>query len=118
MDELLKVIGALPLPALLVFAAVVGVIFGVRYLGLLQGMNGQGGIAEAKAQVAAVIVDPTALNKAANEVAGLTVAITGATVTARAHTVATDRLADKIDELSDGVDKLRDQLVYVAANMK
>jgi len=118
MDELLKLIQALPLPALMVFAAVVGIIFGVRHLGLLQGMNGQGGGAEAKAQVAAVIVDPTALNKAADEVAGLTVAITDANVTARAHTAATDRLADKIGQLIDGIDDLRTEVIRSAAKMK
>lgn len=108
MEDLTKLVGSLPMPALIV---------GVRYLGLLQGQASPGG-ADTKAQVAAVIVDPTALTAAAAEVAGLAVAVTEASVTAQAHTAATDRLTRKVDELAEGVDKLRDQLVYVAAKLK
>lgn len=68
--------------------------------------------------MAAVIVDPTALNAAAGEVAGLAVVITQSMATVRAHTAAVDRQSDRIDELADGVDELRDQLVYIAAKMK
>src|SRR5690606_18777645 len=71
------------------------VAFVVARFGLLQGQKAAPAGAS-QAQVAAVIVDPTALNKAADEVAGLTVAITEASVTARAHTAATDRLSDKV----------------------
>jgi hypothetical protein len=116
MEELLKLIQGLPLPALMVFAAVVGIIFGVRYLGLLQGIKGPPA-SEATAQVAAVIVDPTALNKAADEAAGLAVAITDANVTARAHTAAIDRLAGEIKQLNNGVDDLRTELIRSAAKL-
>jgi hypothetical protein len=118
MAELVELLQSLPLPALIVFAAVVGLIFGVRYLGLLQGLRAPAGGSDNKAQVAAVIVDPTALTAAAAEVAGLTVAITEANVTGRAHTAATDRLADRVDELSGRVDRPTDKVVDAAANLK
>jgi hypothetical protein len=65
-----------------------------------------------------VIVDQTALNKAADEVADLTVAITDANVTAWAHTAATDRLADKMGQLIDGIDDLRTEVIRSAAKIK
>ena len=118
MAELVELLQSLPLPALIVFAAVLGLIFGVRYLGLLQGLHAPSSSSENKAQVAAVIVDPTALTAAAAEVAGLAVAVHEANVTGRAHTAATDRLADRIDELSGRVDRLTDKVVDAAAKLK
>jgi hypothetical protein len=52
------------MPALVTFGAVLAVIFGVRYFGLWQGQQHAPASSTASAQVAAVIVDPTALNKA------------------------------------------------------
>lgn len=52
----------LPPAALITFGAVLAVIFAARHLGLLQGQKATP--AADKAQVAAVIIDPTALNKA------------------------------------------------------
>jgi hypothetical protein len=49
----------LPPLAIITFGVTVAIIFGVRHLGLWQGAQ-----PAAAAQVAAVIVDPTALNKA------------------------------------------------------
>lgn len=118
MAELVELLQALPMPALIVFAAVVGLIFGVRYLGLLQGLRASPASSDSKAQVAAVIVDPTALTAAAAEVAGLAVAVTEATVSGRAHTAAIDRLADKIGQLTEGVDDLRTEVIRSAAKMK
>lgn len=118
MDELLKLLQSLPMPALLVFAAVLAVVIGVRYLGLWQGQHAAPAASAGAAQVAAVIVDPTALTKAADEVAGLAVAITEATVSGRAHTAATGRLADKIGQLIDGIDDLRTEAIRSAAKIK
>jgi hypothetical protein len=50
----------LPPLAIITFGVTVAIIFGVRHLGLWQGSRP----VEPAAQVAAVIVDPTALNKA------------------------------------------------------
>ncbi|WEK05791.1 MAG: hypothetical protein P0Y65_05915 [Candidatus Devosia phytovorans] len=114
MEKLLE----LPPLAIITFGAVLAVIFGVRYLGLWQGQNSGPAASAGAAQVAAVIVDPTALNAAAGEVAGLAMAVTEANVTARAHTAATDRLADKVDELSGRVDRLTDKVVDAAAKIR
>lgn len=116
-EKLLDLIAGQPL-ALVALGVALAVILSVRYLGLWQGQNASPAASAGSAQVAAVIVDPTALNAAAGEVSGLAVTITEAMAVVRAHTAAIDRQSDKIDQLADGVDKLRDQLVYVAANMK
>lgn len=118
MDELLKLIGALPLPALVVFAAVVGLIFGVRYLGLWQGQHAPAAGSAASATVAAVIVDPTALNAAAASVDGLTVAIAEANVIAKKHADGVNRLARVIEDLGEGVEKLKDQAVRLEGKIK
>lgn len=59
----------LPMPALLAFGAVLAVIFAVRYLGITQGEKAD---PARNAQVAAVIVDPTALNRLSAEASALT----------------------------------------------
>lgn len=51
----------LPLPAIIAFGVTLGVIFAARHFGL---SSGQRTGPENKAPIAAVIVDPTALNKA------------------------------------------------------
>lgn len=56
-------IANLPLPALLAFGATLGAVWGARALGLLQGQRATA--PSQTAQVAAVVVDPTALNRAA-----------------------------------------------------
>jgi hypothetical protein len=53
----------LPPLAIIVFGATLAVIFGVRYLGLLSGEKAPPEKSSASAQVAAVIVDPSALNR-------------------------------------------------------
>lgn len=54
----------LPPLAIIVFGATLAVIFGIRYLGLWQGEKTAPATSPASAQVAAVIVDPAALNAA------------------------------------------------------
>ena len=54
----------LPPLAVVIFGATLAVIFAVRYLGLWSGKNATPEKSSASAQVAAVIVDPTALNRA------------------------------------------------------
>lgn len=56
-------ISDLPPLALAFFGATLAVIFGVRYLGLLSGEKTPPDKSSSVAQVAAVIVDPTALNR-------------------------------------------------------
>lgn len=64
----------LPPLALVVFGGTLAVIFAVRYMGLLSGEKAPPEKASAAAQVAAVIVDPTALNRltAAGEALNMT----------------------------------------------
>ena len=56
----------LPPAALITFGGVLAVIFAARHLGLLQGQKATP--AGEKAQVAAVIVDPSALNRLSDQV--------------------------------------------------
>jgi len=116
MDALFDLIKDQPL-ALVAFGAVLALIFGVRHLGLWQGQlaaqKPSGG-----AQVAAVIVDPTALQQAAGEVAGLSVAVADATLAVRAHTAATDRLADEVREGVREMEELRRELRAMSDKMR
>lgn len=115
-------LSGLPIWAQVLIYTILGLSIAVAFLvarfGVAQGAKASPAASAAQAQVAAVIVDPTALNKAAGEVAGLAVAITEAMAVVRAHTAAVDRQADKIDGLAEGVDKLRDELIRASARMK
>lgn len=89
--------------AWVIFAVTMAVIFGVRHLGLLQGGKATPESSPAAAPVAAVIVDPTALNRATDAV--------------NAHTEATKRLTDAVIEASRQVgtlaieaDRIREEL--------
>jgi hypothetical protein len=64
----------LPPLAIIVFGATLAVIFAVRYMGLMAGEKAPPEKAASSAQVAAVIVDPTALNRltAAGEALNMT----------------------------------------------
>lgn len=116
MEALVEVIKDQPW-ALVPFGIVLALILGVRHLGLWQGQMAAQKPASG-AQVAAVIVDPTALSQAAAEVAGLTVAVTDATIAVRAHTAATDRLADEVKEGAREVHELRREVRAMADKMR
>lgn len=100
MEKLLETLAAQPL-ALVVFAIVLALIFGVRYLGLWQGQNASPAASTGAAQVAAVIVDPTALNRASDEVAGLAVAVTelGSAVKETSRNIK--RTAEELDAIRE-----------------
>lgn len=89
--------------AWVIFAVTTAVIFGVRQFGLLQGARSTPASSPAAAQVAAVIVDPTALNRATDAV--------------NAHTDATRKLAEDIKEagrhvqlMAIEVDRIREDM--------
>jgi len=93
----------LPAPALITFGAVLAVIFAVRYLGLWQGRQSSPAATSTGAQVAAVIVDPSALNKA--------------TAALEAHTAATLKLVDVLlrqaiadEHMAIELDRIREEL--------
>lgn len=65
----------LPPAALITFGVTLAVIFAVQRFGLWQGQKSAP--AADKAQVAAVIVDPSALNRLSDEVTKLVAAVTG-----------------------------------------
>lgn len=107
----------LPPVALIAFGVALAIIFAINRFGWLQGQKAAPAGAS-QAQVAAVIVDPTALNHASASVEGLTMAIIEANAIARGHSIMTDRLAQRIEELGEGVDKLRDEVIRSAAKLK
>lgn len=69
--------------ALGIFAAVLALILGVRHLGLWQGQKNGPSATTTQAQVAAVIVDPSALDRLSGEISGLAIAQTEANKIAR-----------------------------------
>ena len=97
-------LGNLPMPALVTFGAVLAVIFGVRYFGLWQGQQHAPASSAASAQVAAVIVDPTALNKA--------------TAALEAHTAAMNRMIFVGEEMTRQNDHLADELGRVREELR
>lgn len=84
-----KLADAPPL-AIVAFGVTLAVIFGVRFLGLFAGVNAGPDKARAAAQVATVIVDPTALNKA--------------TVAVETHTLAVNRFINVAEHLVQTLD--------------
>lgn len=100
MEKLLDAIAGQPL-ALVVFAVVLALIFGVRYLGLWQGQNQSTAVSAGAAQVAAVIVDPTALNAAAAEVSGLAVAVHELVAAVRESGGHHKRTAEELDAIRE-----------------
>lgn len=84
-----KLADAPPL-AIIAFGVTLALIFGVRFLGLFAGVNAGPEKARAAAQVATVIVDPTALNKA--------------TVAVETHTLAVNRFINVAEHLAQTLD--------------
>jgi hypothetical protein len=93
----------LPPAALVTFGAVLALIFGVRYLGLFQGQTASRDKDSGSAQVAAVIVDPSAINRATAALEAQTMeSINGRKSFERgieALCRAVERLCDEVDDL-------------------
>lgn len=98
----------LPTPALITFGATLAIIFGVRYLGLWQGAKAAPATSPAAAQVAAVIVDPTALNNATRALEAHTVE---AINMRKSFERGTEKVCDALDRLSDQVDELQKEMI-------
>lgn len=91
----------LPAPALVTFGAVLAVIFAVRYLGLWQGQHASPKQEGKGAEVAAVIVDPSALNKATAAVETLTAAISKLVDALLRKAVAEEHMAIELDRIRE-----------------
>ncbi len=98
----------LPTPALITFGATLAIIFGVRYLGLWQGAKAAPAASQAAAQVAAVIVDPTALNNATKALEAHTVE---AVNMRKSFERGAEKICDALDRLSDQVDELQKEMI-------
>ncbi|SMD18038.1 hypothetical protein [Rhizobium sp. RU36D] len=98
MEELAK----LPPLAIVTFGAVLAMIFGVRYLGLFQGRQVAPPATKA-AEVAAVIVDPAALNRASAAVEAHTDAVVEMTEVGR-------QLGRMLERMHIELDRIREEL--------
>ncbi len=98
----------LPTPALITFGATLAIIFGVRYLGLWQGAKAAPAASQAAAQVAAVIVDPTALNNATRALEAHTIE---AINMRKSFERGAEKVCDALDRLSDQVDELQKEMI-------
>lgn len=104
----------LPTPALITLGATLAVIFAARYLGLINGERSGPVNSPAAAQVAAVIVDPTALNNATAAVDRLSHATIEGHELAKNHTHMVcrrvDALVDEVEGLTRTLADLRVEL--------
>jgi hypothetical protein len=104
MDKLTE----LPPYAAVSFGIVLAIIFGVRYLGLWQGQHSGAQNNASSAQVAAVIVDPSALNKATAAIEAQTMEMIANRKTIER---AVDDFGEHMRELARGISAHRDELM-------
>ncbi|MBZ5757970.1 hypothetical protein LAV84_04945 [Rhizobium sp. VS19-DR104.2] len=97
MDQLAN----LPPLAVVVFGATLALIFGVRYLGLLSGAGAPSEKSQSTAQVAAVIVDPSALNKLSAAGEALNMTIMESNQIAKEKTRVEKQLAEELDNIRE-----------------
>lgn len=91
----------LPPLAIVVFGATLAMIFGVRYMGLLSGASSSPEKSQSSAQVAAVIVDPSALNKLSAAGEALNMTIMESNQIAREKTRVEKQLAEELDNIRE-----------------
>ncbi|WP_311272163.1 MULTISPECIES: hypothetical protein [unclassified Rhizobium] len=91
----------LPPLALAVFGGTLAVIFAVRYFGIAAGANTTPEKSQASAQVAAVIVDPTALNNATKALEAHTEAVGDLTETMKESSHSISRMAIEMDRIRE-----------------
>ena len=91
----------LPLPMLIAFGLGLAIIYGVRYLGLMSGERATPSASASSAQVAAVIVDPSALNKATAAIEALNITFMEMNRVARDMVQSQQNLADEIDRVRE-----------------
>lgn len=91
----------LPLPLLVAMGVGLAVIFGVRHLGLLSGERATPSSGASTAQVAAVIVDPTALNKATAAIEALNFTLISINSVAKESVRTSAGLAEEMDRIRE-----------------
>ncbi len=91
----------LPPLALVVFGVTLAVIFAVRYFGLTAGASTPPQRSQASAQVAAVIVDPTALNNATRALEAHTGAVIDLTDTMKESGRSLSHMANELDRIRE-----------------
>lgn len=91
----------LPPFAVITFGATSAVIFAVRYLGLWQGARAAPATSPAGAQVAAVVVDPTALNTATRALESHTVAVLELNETSKENGRSMATMAIEMDRIRE-----------------
>lgn len=103
MDDLIKFVTALPAPAAVAFASVSAVVIWIARLGILEGRKIDPAKGVPAAQVAAVIVDPTALN-------ALTTAVGKQTAVNEDMLEVGRALARTLDHMAIELDRIREEL--------
>lgn len=96
--------------AIITFGVVLALIVGVRYLGLWQGQNATPAASAGAAQVAAVIVDPTALNRLTAAGEALNVTLTERNMIARRAAEVHAEDVRVMSELKDEMDRVREEM--------
>jgi len=102
-EEIIEAVGHLPLPAAVAFAAVLAAVIGVSWRGILKGRENDPARDTPAAQVAAVIVDPTALN-------ALTAAVTKLTNVIEEMRDPGKDLAKTFDHMAIELDRVREEM--------
>jgi hypothetical protein len=100
MEKLPDLTGLHPL-AILAFGATLAIIFAVRYIGIAMGMKAVPTSDSGKAQVAAVIVDPTALNRLSGEVSKLVEVFAALTEVGEALEKTQSHMAIELDRIRE-----------------
>lgn len=106
--EQIELLSKLPLPAVLMFGATLAVIFYVRHYGMEAGKKSSGNDKQSKAEVAAMIVDPTALNHATDALKAHTAE---AVNMRKSFERGTEKICDAVDRLSDQIDELEKEMI-------
>jgi hypothetical protein len=101
MEDLIKFVGALPLPASVAFAAVSALVIWIARLGILEGRRADPARGVPAAQVAAVIVDPTALNRLSEQAAALNATLKELCEVAREKARVDTLMATELDRIRE-----------------
>lgn len=106
--EQLELLSKLPLPAVLMFGVTLAIIFYTRHFGLRAGENSLRQGKPASAEVAAVIVDPTALNNATRALEAHTTEMMNGR---KSFERGAEKICFAIEGLSREVDGMKEEMI-------